>query len=174
MRNVADTGLLILYQMLQNINGQPEAAQPFFKVNKLYCNFHVQFETKFGYVLQTYYIDILQHMFSVVTDTSHTAGLSMHATILVRNCLNRKLGRKLFALYPLFLMQAYMFTLVEGNKITVYLGPHTQPPNMLVNAANIAFVQEYVANLLKTAFPHLTDNQVCGQTLKISGLGNWN
>jgi len=53
-----------------------------------------------------------------------------------------------------------MFTLVESNKITVYLGPHTQPPNMPTNAANIAFVQEYVANLLKTAFPHLTDNQV--------------
>lgn len=32
MRNVADTGLHILYQMLQNIYGQPDAAQPFFKV----------------------------------------------------------------------------------------------------------------------------------------------
>ena len=33
-------------------------------------------------------------MFSVVTDTSHTAGLTMHATIL-----------------------AYMFTLVESEKV---------------------------------------------------------
>ena len=41
-----------------------------------------------------YYTDILQHMFSVVTDTSHTAGLTMHATIL-----------------------AYMFTLVESEKV---------------------------------------------------------
>ena len=53
MRNVADTGLNILYQLLQNISGHAEAAQSFY---------------------QTYYTDILQHMFSVVTDTSHTAG----------------------------------------------------------------------------------------------------
>ena len=44
--------------------------------------------------LYRYYTDILQHMFSVVTDTSHTAGLTMHATIL-----------------------AYMFTLVESEKV---------------------------------------------------------
>ena len=59
MRNVADTGLNILYQLLQNVSNHPEAAQSFY---------------------QTYYTDILQHMFSVVTDTSHTAGLNMHAT----------------------------------------------------------------------------------------------
>ena len=44
--------------------------------------------------MSRYYTDILQHMFSVVTDTSHTAGLTMHATIL-----------------------AYMFTLVESEKV---------------------------------------------------------
>merc|ERR1712228_355950 len=79
MRNVADTGLNILFQLLQNVNGQPDTAQTFYK---------------------TYYTDILQHMFSVVTDTSHTAGLTMHATILT-----------------------YMFTLVETNKVTVALNP---------------------------------------------------
>lgn len=52
MRNVADTGLLILYQLLQNIENE-EAAQSFY---------------------QTYFTDILQHIFSVVTDTSHIAG----------------------------------------------------------------------------------------------------
>ena len=45
MRNVADTGLNILFQLLQNVNGQPEAAQSFY---------------------QTYYTDILQHMFRYV------------------------------------------------------------------------------------------------------------
>ena len=73
MRNVADTGLNILFQLLQNVSGNPEAAQSFY---------------------QTYYTDILQHMFSVVTDTSHTAGLTMHATIL-----------------------AYIFALVESGKV---------------------------------------------------------
>ncbi|XP_063982061.1 exportin-1 isoform X1 [Diachasmimorpha longicaudata] len=79
MRNVADTGLQILYQLLQNIEQHEQAAQSFY---------------------QTYFTDILQHIFSVVTDTSHTAGLTMHATIL-----------------------AYMFTLVELGRILVPLGP---------------------------------------------------
>jgi exportin-1 len=120
MRNVADTGLNILFQLLQNVSGQPEAAQSFY---------------------QTYYTDILQHMFSVVTDTSHTAGLTMHATIL-----------------------AYMFTLVETNKITANLNPAAgATPN------NMMFVQEFVANLLRTAFPHLTDNQI---KITVTGLFN--
>ena len=55
MRNVADTGLQILYQLLQNISAHEHAASSFY---------------------QTYYTDILQHIFSVVTDSSHTAGES--------------------------------------------------------------------------------------------------
>lgn len=53
MRNVADIGLQILYQLLQNIEVSTPDAQ----------NFH-----------QTYFTDILQHIFSVVTDSSHIAG----------------------------------------------------------------------------------------------------
>lgn len=77
MRNVANTGLNILYQLLQNITQVDTAAQKFY---------------------QMYFTDILQHVFSVGTDTSHTAGLTMHASIL-----------------------AYMFSLVENGKITVPL-----------------------------------------------------
>ncbi|XP_003705025.1 exportin-1 emb [Megachile rotundata] len=115
MRNVADTGLLILYQLLQNIENE-EAAQSFY---------------------QTYFTDILQHIFSVVTDSSHIAGLNMHATIL-----------------------AYMFSLVELGRIHVPLGP--VPDNTL-------YVQEFVARLLKAAFPHLTDNQI---KITVQGLFN--
>jgi len=122
MRNVADTGLNILFQLLQNVSGNPEAAQSFY---------------------QTYYTDILQHMFSVVTDTSHTAGLTMHATIL-----------------------AYIFALVESGKVTVSLSPST--PNA-GPANNVAFVQDFVANLLRTAFPHLSDNQI---KITVTGLFN--
>ncbi|XP_067621814.1 exportin-1 [Eurosta solidaginis] len=107
MRNVADMGLNILYKMLQNLEQHPQAAQSFY---------------------QTYFTDILMQIFSVVTDTSHTAGLANHATIL-----------------------AYMFSLVENNKITVSLGPIPD---------NTIFIQEYVASLLKSAFNHLTDNQI--------------
>lgn len=122
MRNVADTGLNILFQLLQNVSGAPEAAQSFY---------------------QTYYTDILQHMFSVVTDTSHTAGLTMHATIL-----------------------AYMFALVETAKVTVSLNPSSPSAG---SANNVAYVQEFVANLLRTAFPHLTDNQI---KITVTGLFN--
>merc|ERR1712025_1249997 len=122
MRNVADTGLNILFQLLQNVSNHPEAAQSFY---------------------QTYYTDILQHMFSVVTDTSHTAGLTMHATIL-----------------------AYMFSLVETDKITAPLNSTEQTAN---NMNNMAYIQTFVANLLKNAFPHLTDNQI---KITVTGLFN--
>lgn len=45
---------------------------------------------------------------------------------------------------------AYMFNLVEEGKISIAL--NTGAP---IN--NQAYVQEYVANLLKTAFPHLQE-----------------
>uniref|UniRef100_A0A8C6ME46 Exportin-1 n=1 Tax=Nothobranchius furzeri TaxID=105023 RepID=A0A8C6ME46_NOTFU len=122
MRNVADTGLQILYTLLQNVSAEEAAAQSFY---------------------QTYFCDILQHIFSVVTDTSHTAavrdrphaiwlplGLTMHATIL-----------------------AYMFNLVEEGKVNVALSASNPTNNQL-------YVQEYIANLLKMAFPHLQDAQV--------------
>jgi len=124
MRNVADTGLNILFQLLQNVSNHPEAAQSFY---------------------QTYYTDILQHMFSVVTDTSHTAGLTMHATIL-----------------------AYMFTLVETEKITAPLNAAEQAA---ANMTNMVYIQGFVANLLKTAFPHLTDSQI---KITVTGLFNLN
>ena len=126
MRNVADTGLNILYQLLQNVSNHPEAAQSFY---------------------QTYYTDILQHMFSVVTDTSHTAALNMHATIL-----------------------AYMFTLVETNKVTVPLNP-AAASNAAANPDNVAYVQDFVANLLRTAFPHLSPAQI---KITVTGLFNLN
>ncbi|XP_018334478.1 exportin-1 [Agrilus planipennis] len=107
MRNVADTGLQILQRLLQNfeLNGQP--ASSFY---------------------QTYLTDILQHIFSVVTDSSHTASLSMHANIL-----------------------AMIFMLVDTGRIRCQLGP--TPDNVL-------YLQEFTGSLLRSAFPHLTDNQI--------------
>jgi exportin-1 len=110
----------ILHQLLQNVEAHDEAAQSFY---------------------QTYFTDILQHIFSVVTDTSHTAALTMHATIL-----------------------AYMFTMVEMGRITVPLGPGATSA-----ADNVLYIQEFVANLLRQAFPHLTDNQI---KITVQGLFN--
>lgn len=45
---------------------------------------------------------------------------------------------------------AYMFNLVEEGKVSTALST-TSPSN------NQAHVQEYIANLLKTAFPHLQE-----------------
>lgn len=120
MRNVADTGLQILFTLLQNVAQEEAAAQSFY---------------------QTYFCDILQHIFSVVTDTSHTAGLTMHASIL-----------------------AYMFNLVEEGKISTPLNPGNPVNNQM-------FIQDYVANLLKSAFPHLQDAQV---KLFVTGLFSLN
>ncbi|PIO27400.1 hypothetical protein AB205_0094780 [Aquarana catesbeiana] len=110
----------ILYTLLQNVAQEEAAAQSFY---------------------QTYFCDVLQHIFSVVTDTSHTAGLTMHASIL-----------------------AYMFNLVEEGKISVPLNPAVPPNNQI-------FIQDYVANLLKSAFPHLQDAQV---KLFVTGLFSLN
>jgi exportin-1 len=112
--------LQILHQLIQNVEAHDEAAQSFY---------------------QTYFTDILQHIFSVVTDTSHTAGLTMHATIL-----------------------AYMFTMVEMGRISVPLGPGATSA-----ADNVLYIQEFVANLLRQAFPHLTDNQI---KITVQGLFN--
>lgn len=112
MRNVADIGLQILYQLLQNISKDEDTAQSFY---------------------QTYYTDILQHLFYVVTDASHTAGLTMQANIL-----------------------AYLFSIVEGGRIKLPLNPALQGDG----TPNVIFVQQFVADLLKRAFTHLTDAQI--------------
>lgn len=58
------------------------------------------------------------------------AGLTMHTTIL-----------------------AYMFTLVEEDKITTPLFD----PTKVQAASNVEYIQKYVAELLKQAFPHLQE-----------------
>ncbi len=52
MRNVAEIGLNILINLLQKFSTNDEAGTQFFS---------------------TYFLDLMQHIFSVVTDTSHTA-----------------------------------------------------------------------------------------------------
>ena len=124
MRNVADTGLQILFQLLQNMSKNETAANDFYL---------------------TYYTDILQHIFSVVTDSSHTAGLTMHASIL-----------------------AYMFSLVEQNQVKISLDPGALEAPF---TENLNYVKAFVANLLKAAFPHLSENQI---KITVQGLNNLN
>ena len=114
MRNVADTGLEILHGILRNIQSHPQAAQTFY---------------------QSFYIVILQHIFSVVTDTSHTAALTKHTTIL-----------------------SHMFSIAENNGITILLFDPNQVQNP--GMTNELYIKEYTAALLKQAFPHLQHAQI--------------
>ena len=67
----------------------------------------------------------------------------------------------------------YMFTLVETSKVTIALNPAAaaQADNSAtaISAGNISYVQDFVANLLRTAFPHLSDNQI---KITVTGLFN--
>lgn len=61
-----------------------------------------------------------------------------------------------------------MFTLVEQNRITVSLDA-TNPSTASTN--NVTYVQGFVANLLKAAFPHLTENQI---KITVQGMNDLN
>ena len=50
---------------------------------------------------------------------------------------------------------ANLFVIAEQGLIKIPLAPAVQDP-----AQNLLYVQQFMANLLKTAFPHLQDNQV--------------
>ncbi|CAH8472624.1 unnamed protein product [Heterobilharzia americana] len=78
MRQVSETGLNILHTMLVNMSSaNSEQRQVFFK---------------------TFFMDILQHMFAVITDRSQTGNLTLQSSLL-----------------------AYMFKIVENDIITVLL-----------------------------------------------------
>lgn len=46
---------------------------------------------------------------------------------------------------------AYIFSLVETGRVNCQLGPTSN---------NVQYIQEFTATLLRSAFPHLTDNQI--------------
>ncbi|CAF3763002.1 unnamed protein product [Rotaria socialis] len=81
---------------------------------------------------QIYYLETMQHIFAVVAECSHTSGLTAHSQIL-----------------------ANLFVIVEQGLIKVPLASEVQDPSQ-----NLLYVQQFMANLLKTAFPHLQDNQI--------------
>ena len=108
MRDVAEIGLEILLKLLQNVRDHQEAAQGFY---------------------QAFFIEIMDHVFSVVCDTSHIAGLTYHSQIL-----------------------AHMFALLEHTNVIVPLAPQVTSPEQ-----NIEFVQQHVFTLMKSAYPHLQE-----------------
>lgn len=60
-RNISDTGLVILHELLQNVGRTPNIAQGFY---------------------QQYLLALIQDVFAVMTDRLHKSGFKMHATLL--------------------------------------------------------------------------------------------
>lgn len=112
MRNVADVGHQTLHALLEQLATNDKAMQNFY---------------------QTHCLDILQHLFSVITDPSLTAGLVQQTTVL-----------------------AYIFSTIESDSIRVALSPD----QLQTGLDNVAFVKQYVKDLLKSVYSHLTDAQI--------------
>ena len=117
MRNVAEIGLSIMYSMFQVTFGATNVKPWFlscqiFEAGRAYkCGAYKQFKlvirrdiyspqnfnqadaTATQSFYQSFFLEILSHLFAVVTDTSHSGNLTQHATIL-----------------------AHMFTIVEQGK----------------------------------------------------------
>eukprot|EP00897_Mesotaenium_endlicherianum_P006301 jgi/Mesen1/569/ME000107S10808 len=113
-RNVAETGLNLLLEMLTNFQASE------------FCNqFH-----------QTYFLNIEQEIFAVLTDTFHKPGFKLHVFIL-----------------------QHLFTLVDSGALTqplwdvATLGPTAFP-------SNSAFVRDYTIKLLGTSFPNMDTVEV--------------
>eukprot|EP00798_Chlamydomonas_sp_ICE-L_P000521 gene521-1934_t len=113
-RNVAETGLNLLADMLLKF-AQSECA----------TQFH-----------QTYYLQLMQEVFAVMTDSFHKPGFKLHARLL-----------------------HHLFTVVDQGTIKAPLwdvtakGPTAYP-------SNSSFVREYVVNLLTTSFANMTPQQI--------------
>ncbi|KAJ3130568.1 Karyopherin transporter [Physocladia obscura] len=115
MRDISDLGLTICLELINNFaKCDPSISNSFF---------------------QSYYLNILQDIFFVLTNTFHKSGFKLQSVIL-----------------------AQMFQMVDSGQISAPLyNPATVPnPNM----SNQEFLREHVMLLLQNAFPHLQPNQV--------------
>eukprot|EP00730_Choanoeca_flexa_P018270 TRINITY_DN8877_c0_g1_i1.p1 TRINITY_DN8877_c0_g1~~TRINITY_DN8877_c0_g1_i1.p1 ORF type:complete len:1093 (+),score=360.10 TRINITY_DN8877_c0_g1_i1:50-3280(+) len=110
MRNVADTSLRIMKELLEKLQRDPNMAQQFYS---------------------TFYTDILQHLFSVATDSAHLSGINLHSSILAH----------LFEIAESGMIATPLDPSTPNNKdfVTQYVGellsqafPHLQPAQLEV------------------------------------------
>lgn len=95
---------------------------------------------------QQFFIPILQDIFFVLTDADHKAGKFPIPSVF-RDAFDRVIGFKLQAL-----LLSRMFYFVDSGKVQTPLYTPDQAP---VGTSNSQFLREYVAGLLRNAFPHL-------------------
>ncbi|KAF8079528.1 hypothetical protein N665_1021s0023 [Sinapis alba] len=112
-RNIAETGLNLLLEMLKNFQ------------KSAFCN---QF-------FRSYFIQIEQEIFAVLTDTFHKPGFKLHVLVL-----------------------QHLFCLVESGALTEPLWDTATVPYPYPN--NAAFVREYTIKLLSSSFPNMTAAEV--------------
>jgi exportin-1 len=116
LRDVSEIALSIVYSIVKSVLNYPDVSQGFF---------------------QLYFMPIVEEIFAVVSEASHTSSLTMHATIL-----------------------SFMFSIIEEDgKVTVCLSGQPLPEGSITEQ-NKAFVQSHLAVLLKQAFPHLGDTLI--------------
>ncbi|KZT28554.1 hypothetical protein NEOLEDRAFT_1129372 [Neolentinus lepideus HHB14362 ss-1] len=115
MRDIADTGLNLCLEVINNFAGaDPAVGNAFF---------------------QQYFLSIVQDIFFVLTDADHKSGFKLQSLLLAR-----------------------LFQLVETNQIQAPLFDPSQVSDPHVT--NAMFLREYTANLLTTAFPHVSKAQI--------------
>ncbi|CAE5965940.1 unnamed protein product [Arabidopsis arenosa] len=112
-RNIAETGLNLLLEMLKNFQKSD------------FCN-------KF---YQTYFLQIEQEVFAVLTDTFHKPGFKLHVLVL-----------------------QHLFSLVESGSLTEPLWDAATVTHPYPN--NVAFVLGYTTKLLSSSFPNMTTTEV--------------
>ncbi|KFK25927.1 hypothetical protein AALP_AA8G181300 [Arabis alpina] len=112
-RNIAETGLNLLLEMLKNFQ-QSEFCNQFFR---------------------SYFMQIEQEIFAVLTDTFHKPGFKLHVLVL-----------------------QHLFCLVESGSLTEPLWDAATVPYPYPN--NAAFVREYTIKLLSSSFPNMTAAEV--------------
>ncbi|CAI0561298.1 unnamed protein product [Linum tenue] len=153
-RNIAETGLNLLLEMLKNFQASE------------FCN---QF-------YQTYFVTIEQEIFAVLTDTFHKPGFKLHVLVLqhlfclVLFCLygsavyifvsdyNGVEGFLPFMPTLVWLVTEMKFGQVESGALTEPLWDAATVPYPYPN--NSMFVREYTIKLLGTSFPNMTVAEV--------------
>jgi exportin-1 len=112
-RNIAETGLNLLLEMLKNFQ-QSEFCNQFYR---------------------SYFMQIEQEIFAVLTDTFHKPGFKLHVLVLQQ-----------------------LFCLPESGALTEPLWDATTVPYPYPD--NVAFVREYTIKLLSSSFPNMTAAEV--------------
>ena len=133
-RNIGETGLNILFALLENVAAAgPDIAQPFYA---------------------GYFLSLLQDLMYVLTDRLHRAHFKLHAAILRHLCHLVESGAVTTPLWESPFAASSGAKAAYEAKVTAAAAANggVVPPGAL---SNQQFVREYVRTLVATSFPNL-------------------